>query len=542
MDKNKNIADKPVEKSRKLRNINARRHGAHSIIFIAIFIVFIVLINILATALSSRFPFSLDLTAEKKFTISEKNIEYIKNVSRPVTITLCATESGYTGADYFNEVVTTYKAIDASNGEYSMQAIKLLQEYAKTNSNITVNFSDPNEPGFADVAKRFPDNQISYGDILVESTFTLDGKEVNRKMILTYPDIFVLSAMEIEESYQLTGDYTSTYYTVEGSNVETAVTSAIYSVTSDKSIKATLLTAHSAANSMANFTDNITKNNYEIGELESLTTGTIPAESEFLIIAGPTSDFSEAELKKIDEFLDNGGEKGKTLMFFASTSSPDLPNLYEFLKEWGISFSSGTVFESNTSNMYQTQGGLAYKVNRTTSDFTKSLEKVNYDYWGRSAIPMKIVYETKQNRTVNILLVTNDTVFTWPANAGEDWTPTQSDVNGPYPYVTVTEEVVYRNNVEELKSHVIAFASMDFAATDWSKLASSVGNASLITGVMNSISGVQTDISFTSKTIGPTAFTPSGGAVTAILVIFAIALPILVLALSIVIWAIRRNR
>ena len=227
----------PAQK--KVRSRFALKHGAYSIAFVAVAIAVFIVINILATALVQRFPLNIDLTEGGDYSVSEKNIEYIKGITRPVTITVCATEGDY--ATYMAQYASYYyNATDSTNGKYYTQAMTLLDEYTKYNSNIQVVYADPQSPEFSDIKARVGSSaNLTYGSILIESSFELDGQPVSRSKVLSFADLY-----DVSDS---TGGYAAYYgtgYELTGSKVESAVTSAIYSVTSDKTTEVAYITAH----------------------------------------------------------------------------------------------------------------------------------------------------------------------------------------------------------------------------------------------------------------------------------------------------------
>lgn len=82
-------------KTGKVKNTVALKRGIYSIILSVLFIVGVVLITALATALSARYPLELDLTANKEHTMSSDNVKYIKSVNKKVDIYVCLTEDEY---------------------------------------------------------------------------------------------------------------------------------------------------------------------------------------------------------------------------------------------------------------------------------------------------------------------------------------------------------------------------------------------------------------------------------------------------------------
>ena len=176
-------------------------------------------------ALSERFHLTFALSSDKINSASEENIEYIKGVKEKVTISLLSNEDDY--ASYMDYYAQNLFMAQDSTGEFYNQTIRLLNQYADYNENITLRFVDPQEPEFAEVQSKYASEDFVYGDILVETTFKGENNaDITRHKVLSYSDIYNLS----DESGM--AGYGYGYYTVSGSNLETVLTSAIASVTS----------------------------------------------------------------------------------------------------------------------------------------------------------------------------------------------------------------------------------------------------------------------------------------------------------------------
>ncbi|MGI6269305.1 MAG: Gldg family protein [Candidatus Howiella sp.] len=531
----KKKSTEPVQK--KLRSKFALKHGAYSIAFIAVAVAVFVVVNILATALVQRFPLNIDLTAGGDYSVSEKNIEYIKGVTRPVTITVCATEGDY--ATYMAQYASYYySATDSTDGKYYTQAMTLLDEYTKYNSNIQVVYADPQSPEFSDIKARVGSSaSLTYGSILVESSFELNGETVSRSKVLSFSDLY-----DVTDS---TGGYAAYYgsgYELTGSKVESAVTSAIYSVTSDKTTEVAYITAHMSSSALDGLNTTLADNNYNVTAIDNLIGYEIDESVEVLMIASPTSDYSGAELEKLDAFLDNGGQRGKTLVFFGSSDSPDLPNLYAFLAEWGINCTPGSVYETETNNIYQTN--YIYGMTSKKSDYTASTDSLSRIYLCGGNIPMSVGFESQGNRTTTEVMATSDTVTVRPLGAGEDWVPDNA-AKQTLSSVIVSQDMVYGSNHEELKSHVLAFSSVDFVSDDWLSFTGTVGNMEMAIGVFNQLSGRDADsVTFTNKTISVESFSDQVTVLASniIKILFVGIVPIAVIVVGIVIWSRRKNR
>lgn len=75
------------------------KHGSLATIITIGFIVVLVLINLVFGLLTERFPITIDLTADKRFQLTDSSIEYIKDIKDEVNITVCASEYTFENAD-----------------------------------------------------------------------------------------------------------------------------------------------------------------------------------------------------------------------------------------------------------------------------------------------------------------------------------------------------------------------------------------------------------------------------------------------------------
>ena len=69
------------------KNRRLRYGGVATAITVGVIAVIVVL-NVLVTALNTRFPLSVDMTSDKRFTLSEQGTEYLKKVESDITIYL----------------------------------------------------------------------------------------------------------------------------------------------------------------------------------------------------------------------------------------------------------------------------------------------------------------------------------------------------------------------------------------------------------------------------------------------------------------------
>ncbi|HHW45725.1 MAG TPA: GldG family protein [Clostridiales bacterium] len=533
-----------IQPRKKIKNKAALKHGALATVFTALFIVAVIVINILATALAERFPLDIDLSAQKINTISEENRQYLKKLTREVSIIVCAPEEAFTNGmmnymarAYYNTVDPTESNTDPY-GKYFPQTLKLLTDYPKYNEKINLSFADPQEPSFANIISKYSNVEINYGDILVESNFVRDGQNVHRYKVLNFEDLF--------EKRDPTGMYAAmgyTNYEISGSKVETAVTSAIYTVTSDKTTKAGIITAHTAQDYTDTLKSNMENNNYEFVEINDLISNDIPSDLDLIILAAPNSDLSVQELDRIEKFLSNNGERGKAMMFFASPASPQLPNLYDFLEEWGIIISEGTVYETNPNNYLGVPTTIG--LNNSKTDFTKAANNLTgVVYVSSGTVPMSVGFESQGNRTTTRLMTTSNSVVVQPKDAGEDWEPGENAQTSQYDAAILSKDTINKPDFSQVSSYLVAFASTDLINSNWTQY-SMVANLEIVLATANSITGrADSDITFVTKSITNESFADRVTKTNVIVmtVVLLAVVPVTIIVIAVVVWIRRKNR
>ncbi|MDD4698811.1 MAG: GldG family protein [Oscillospiraceae bacterium] len=523
---------------KKLRSAYALKHGVYATAITAIFIAGVIIFNVLATALATRFPLQIDLTADSANSISDENAEYLSTIAHDVKVIVCSTKEDYTG-DYFKSYVSQNYTAEDPTGKYFSQTVALLGKYPQYNNKISVEYADTSTPDFSDTLSKYSDSKkVGLGDILVESTFDVNGVATTRTKHIAFTDIYTLG----DESGYAAYGYGA--YTVSGSKLETALTSAIYAVTSEKTTTLGVPTMYSDSSAISGLASTLESNNYTIEEISSLTLNSIPSELDGIIIAAPPSDLSAAELSVLDSFLDNGGKKGKMLLYFPSVLNVELPNLEEFLAEWGVEYLDGTLYETNEKNIVAPGENTIMGLSNNATDYTKSVNDSGVLYINGDNSPMNQSYDNYENRTTTVLMSSSETTVIKPTDSGTDWAPTSSSTKQSYPTAILCEDTTYDDDNNKLSSFVVSFSSADFIGSTWSQY-SSVGNIDLSVSVIGATTGRDsTDIAFVEKSITNQSFADkvTAASSTLIMIIFIVLVPVALIILGITIWIRRKNR
>lgn len=524
-------------KNKKLRNKTALRRGGYSLALIAVAVVVTILVNVLMVALDERFVIKTDITGTGERTISQENVDFIKSVSVPVTVTVCASKTDYSGGGLEYYAKNTFNVTDES-GEYYKQTIRLLDQYDDYNPNITVNYVDITTNEGLAISSKYP--TLFYGDIIVEYKETVNGEEVTNSKHISYEDIYTYSDSTGYASY----GYSS--YTVDGNKLESALSSAINSAISKNSKNAAFLSNHSDKTYkqvFETFKSQMGMSNFNVTEIDDAIISSIPENIDTLIIFGAVSDFLEDEINVINKWLDNDGMRGKSLIYVPATGVElsSLPNLTAFLQEWCISYSDGIVYETSTSNRISTDPTTMYCYTNESDLYKKMMpEDVDKIVAGYN-VPM-LAGDAYSTRKPNVLVSTQDTTVAAPIKeVTANWTPDSSYEKMSYANIIVTEDSNVVDNVQHT-SYVAAFSSYQFMYPTYAN----ISNLDVSVSVAKGIAGMEVDskLSFLTKTVSSNTFaekvTQTKSRVINIIFIFVIPLTLVVFGITI--WIKRKNK
>ena len=330
-------------KDKKHTNVRQLKHGMMSTVLTIVFVAAVVLVNVIATVLFERYPLTLDLTKEKKFSISDESIDYVEKIDTEVMITIFSTEEDFT-----------------SLSDYTRQAVEVMKKYKQYNDLIDYRFVEIDSN--PDIVSEYGIDTVSIYDIIVETNPTNDVKRTRKVTLidlLSFDDEFLTNlsnyGMTIDTLADQYGDLQVLQYYggyVTASRADQAFVSALMAVTDPNPTSAVFLTGRKEANSLDYLHTLLEANGYQVKDID-ITKEEIPEDTSLVIIAAPCVDYLPEEINKIDEYLENGGAMGKQMLYCASVLQPETPNLDEFLAEYGIEIGSGVVCEQSSDYYYQ---------------------------------------------------------------------------------------------------------------------------------------------------------------------------------------------
>jgi hypothetical protein len=395
--------------------LHSRRQGIKSqwkrLIALAVpAMVLLTAVNLFTGALEERFYLKLDMTKNKVFQLSSQTTDLLQVLPEQVTLTVLMPPSEMTGVVYDDETNAAYQLSDLREA---------LEKYrSAAPRNLTLQYIDPDiNPAW--LQARDLTNQAGYYGLIVESD--------RRVRVLTLRDLF-----ETQTLYDAEG--APIQEMTVGLSAERALTSAILNVVTETLPTAALidghgeypLTAFEALLGASNFT--VVRHN--------LSAGGLPDGTALVVLAAPQYDFSAEELTILDKYMSGGGHA----IIALDPETPPLPNLEQYLTEWGVRFESAYVCDAslNYGNPALLLTGL------TESRLTEMAGRENRYLLVAGARPLTLLWETDGNRVTTPLFSSNDTAYAKPLNVDSPLTsldPETGDLQGPFTLGAVCEQV-----------------------------------------------------------------------------------------------------
>lgn len=273
-------------------------------LFSAVAVVLVLILAVGANALITWKDFSIDVTSNQIYSLSDQTKSIVKALDQDVTLYVINSESDV-------------------NGAYS----QIFNEYKKLSSKIKIEYKDP---------ELYPNFTQDYVD---------DSEEVSADSVIV---VCGDKSRYISSDDFVTYTYDSGYsYSADELQVEKLLTEAINYVISDETPVVYTLSGHSEKDLSSDVISSFEGDNYAVESLSLLSQGAVPEDCEILLINGAQTDITEDEKNQIKTYMDNGGK----LYVFLDASVDDLPQLYSLLEEYNIGVEPGVVVETD-SNMY----------------------------------------------------------------------------------------------------------------------------------------------------------------------------------------------
>lgn len=489
-----------------VKNKKSLRYGAASIVWTALFIAAVVLLNVVAGILTDRFALRADMTADSRYSLSQDTMKVLDGIGEPINLYVFATED-----DYRDMVKTDGRYI------YGYELAEMLARYeAYSRGKIKVQYIDPyKNPDWVNKYK----GQVSVG------LYTI---------VVEQGDKFVSIPVDGQYFWQ-----DSTAAQAAGIFIERRLTLAIDNM--DAGDRPLAVIENSKGESVTpELLNMLTEKNYAIEVINTLYDD-IPENAELLIISAPQYDFTESEIEKIEKYL--AGYKDMIVLLSADLAP--LPNFELYLREWGIELGDAVICDSR----YNVMGDYSALVTMPT-DKAASLPIMNKLGHGQFVImpksrPISVIWRDGiglDNRTCTALLTTSYEAYS--KQRPEEGTITsyekeEGDLDGPFYTAAISTQKGSVDN-KEVRANVVVLSSAALF-DDYLVNTSSYGNMQLFANTLGEFNPTVNTITIRGKVFTDPELSVYGNARMVIL-FFLFAVPTACLAMAIVIWVRRKNR
>lgn len=409
--------------------------GTNAVVFSLAVIGIFIALNLV---LGSTREWTTDLTADNKFTFSERTETTLKNIKKPVEAKVFLIRNEPNFQPYLDRVLDMLKTYDRKSGNFKLTLIDIQKEPL--------------------IAGKY---EVSSPTVVFEA-----GEQQSK--------------VPFEELFP------------EGGTIpfagEQKFTQALINLGGENPKKLYFLTGHEelAEQESKAFRSNLETEGYVVAPLNLIRDTKIPDDADALFLLGPQTDLTERETKLISEYLKKDGKLMVTLDF--KYDMPEQKNLNSILKTYGVTNTKGFVLQladNGTGNPFANVPFFSeHKINEQLIKSDRPTYLMN-----------SLALSSKDNKTtwkVTPLLKTsemafgktNHSIFAKQGIGIRDLQQTPEDIAGPLDLAYAVEQedgkskmVVFGNTMMLTDSFFREFANRDFVMNS---IAWVTGNENLV--------------------------------------------------------------
>lgn len=521
--------EKPSKPKKSGKNMKKFKYGSMSFVVIALVIVLVVILNLICSMIAKRSPLKIDLTADNRYEISDESIDAIKNLKQDVEITVTFPESNFASmGNYYQQMYAYYGMNVDVPYEMIPSVLEKYEMYSKQgNGNIKVQYVDMNkDPDIIAKYRKFYNNDIPEGSIIVFSGNNDNGR------------VKVITQEEVIQMIVPANTSTNTAVTMNFVG-ESTITSAVLSVTDSNPIKTAFasmmngvsITGQGYETMTTDFMTFLGKNGYDCTVIDIATDELSPEEYDFVVVPMPAVDFSADIIGKLGDFLYNGGNYQKNMLYIPNLYVNDLPNITEFLADWSIQVDESAVLDD--TNWIETYLGFNQNVNiKLAINDTDSVGSLPNE-----TLPVV----APATRKLSILTKNNDSVATSVLKSMETSYDQDNSQTGTRDAVVVSVKET-SSGLDRYSSHLLVMGSSFMISNSLLTQTNAFNNANVIMGMLNTMTGKEASAVIPEKALQQALITPTASQMNGIKIFTIYVIPAVVAVAGIIVFLRRRNK
>ena len=473
-----------IQKRRYSVSVKSLRFGAYSTGSIALAVAAVVIVNIIAAELPTTWT-SIDVTADKIYSLTDQTKEFLANMDEDVTIYVIVAEQNQ----------------DDTLGQ-------TLQRYEELSDHIKVEYVDPNvNPRFY---RQYTDT-ISMNSLIVVSE--------KRNKVILYSSIY-------ESEY----DYTTGASTTTGYDGEGQITSALDYVLSDDMPKVYMTEGHGEYDFSSSFTSALKKQNVDYETINLMDYDSLPEDAACLIINAATTDFSADDRHKVLAYLEQGGN----VILITGVTDEATPNLDAILDYMGLNRTEGLVVEQNAENYYRSPYFLLPK--QSYSTYTSGLYG-QYYIFAPYVQGITIQDEAAEDMIYTTFLSTSDDAFSKTGEINlQNFDKAEGDIDGPFAIGISAVKTIDENT----EATMVVYGCEQLFTDEANEMVSGA-NQVLFTNTVGSFVDAEVNVSIPVKNYEISYLTVPQSRAVLVGLLTVIILPVGCLAAGFIVWFRRRR-
>ncbi|MCR4637657.1 Gldg family protein [Ruminococcus sp.] len=501
------------------------KYGSMFYIAIALVVAIVVVMNIMVTVIGKRSPIKIDLTPDDRYELSAESVDAVKNIEKDVDITVTAKR------DYFDALSSYWRGQTGYEVPFELipELLDKYSVYAKQGKgSINVKYVDMDvDPDIINKYKKYYNGDIERGSIIVAT-----GERVR---VISSTDVMNMIAPD-QYLAQTTGEYKFKF------SGESTITSAINNVCDAHPVRtafaatmngASMFDAQSYGSAAQTFENELlAKNGYDCTDIDIASDELKPEDYDMAVIFAPSVDFSEDVIKKLSDFLYNGGKYDRNVIYVPDVSKTNLPNIEAFLADWNIKV------ENEIMGDAQNNVGIESNILLKVSD-TEAVGKLPNDKLPIVSPYTRALTELSKNNgnIVKSIISSYDEAYTVSitdknAEVGEEGARTAAMLSQKQ---TSEDFNVYTSSVLVLGSPYMLESSVILKNTTYN-------NANVIISALNQLTGKKSGAVILEKSLQYSAISPSTKQAKVIQIIVVWVIPFIIAAIGVMVLLRRRNK
>lgn len=523
---NKEVSKTTETKPKK--NLKKFKYGSMSVVVIVLVIVLVIIVNLICSMISKRSPIKIDLTADNRYELSDESVYAIKNLKGDVEITVTFPKSDFASIGaYYQQMYAQYYGINVET-PYEMipSILENYEMYAKQGEgSIKVQYIDMNkDPDIIAKYRDYYNNEIPEGSIIV---FSGDGNNGRVK---------VISQEEIIGMIQPANTSTQTAVTMNFVG-ESTLTSAILNVTDSNPIKTAVVSMMNGASVSGQGYESATsqimeflgKNGYDCTEIDIASDELNPDDYDFVVVPMPSVDFSADIIGKLGDFLYNGGNYQRNMLYIPNLYVADLPNISEFLADWSIQVGEDIILDDTNWINISDLRNLNIKLEISDSDSVGSLPN--------ETLPIV----APASKKLSVLTKNNDSVATSVLKS-MDTSYDQNNTETGARDVAVISKKETSVGLDTYTSHMLVLGSSFIMDSTLLNQTNTFNNANVIIGMLNTMTGKEASAVIPEKALQQALIAPTAHEMNVIKVFAIYVIPAVVAVIGVCVFVRRKNR